>query len=120
MPPVTLTEELNRIESIVAAHPDGIGITAIEAEIMQRYGDRLNRRTLQRRLGKLIEEQRVATEGESIALVYKLMADDVVPASDSITRAATTIPAASFGIHRVAACTSPGLSRAKPLQPGCV
>ena len=85
MPRATLTEELQLIESIVAAHPNGIGITAIEVEIARRKGDKLNRRTLQRRLQKLIDEQRVTTEGESIALVYKLISGSVVPANASMT-----------------------------------
>ncbi|CDM22482.1 filamentation induced by cAMP protein Fic [Castellaniella defragrans 65Phen] len=89
MLPAALAEELNRIESIVAAHPSGIGITAIEAEIARRHGDKPNRRTLQRRLQKLIESQRITTEGESIALVYKLISGGVVPASASLTLAAT-------------------------------
>ena len=89
MPRATLTEELKLIESIVAAHPSGIGITAIEAEIARRQGDKPNRRTLQRRLQKLIDEQRVTTEGESIALVYKLISSSVVPASASMTLTAT-------------------------------
>ena len=38
MPRATLTEELKLIESIVAAHPSGIGITAIEAEMAQGQG----------------------------------------------------------------------------------
>ena len=89
MPRATLTEELKLIESIVAAHPSGIGITAIEAEIARRQGYKPNRRTLQRRLQKLIDEQRVTTEGESIALVYKLISGSVVPASASMTLTAT-------------------------------
>lgn len=44
----TLSEELERIESIVAAHPGGIGIAAIEIEIARRQGNKPNRRTLQR------------------------------------------------------------------------
>lgn len=70
----TLTEELQRIEAIVVAHPGGIGIAAIEAEIARRHGDKPNRRTLQRRLQKLIDAQRVTTEGQSIALAYKAVA----------------------------------------------
>ena len=71
MPRSTPTEDLKLIESIVSAHPNGIGISAIETEIAQRTGARSNRRTLQRRLQKLIKDQRLTTEGESIALVYK-------------------------------------------------
>ena len=89
MPRATLTEELKLIESIDAAHPSGIGITAIEAEMAQGQGGKPNRRTLQRRLQKLIGEQRLTTEGESIALVYKLISGSVVPASGSMTLTAT-------------------------------
>lgn len=79
----TLIEELQLIESIVAAHPGGIGIAGIEAEIVQRQGNKLNRRTLQRRLQKLMDEQRVSAEGASIALVYKLISGRVLQASAS-------------------------------------
>ena len=91
MPRATLTEELRLIESIVVAHPSGIGIAGIEAEIARRQGDKPNRRTLQRRLHKLIDERRVTTEGESIALVYKPISGSVVPASASMTLTATAI-----------------------------
>ena len=89
MPRATLNEELKLIESIISAHPSGIGIAAIEAEIGRRRGDKPNRRTLQRRLQKLIDAQRVSTEGESIALVYKLMSGSVVSASASMTLTTT-------------------------------
>ena len=71
MPRTTPSEELQLIESIVAAHPNGIRISDIEAEMTRRQGDKLNRRTLQRRLQKLIEAQRLTAAGESIALVYQ-------------------------------------------------
>ena len=89
MPRATLNEELKLIESIISAHPSGIGIAAIEAEIGRRRGDKPNRRTLQRRLQKLIDAQRVSTEGESIALVYKRMSGSVVSASASMTLTTT-------------------------------
>lgn len=90
----TLTEELQLIRSVVAAHPGGIGIAGIEAEMARCQGDKPNRRTLQRRLQKLIDEQSLTTEGQSIALVYKLISGSVVPSSvptsGSMTPAATT------------------------------
>ena len=73
MPRTTPTEELTLIESIVAAHPSGIRISDIEAEMARRQGEKPNRRTLQRRLHKLIDAKRLTTEGESIALVYQLV-----------------------------------------------
>jgi len=74
MPRITPADELQLIESIVAAHPGGIGIAEIELAMAQRQGGALNRRTLQRRLLKLIDAQRIASEGQSIALVYKPVA----------------------------------------------
>jgi hypothetical protein len=72
------SKELDLIESIVAAHPRGIGISDIEAEMARRQNAKVNRRTLQRRLQKLIATKRVSAEGRSIALVYKLSSDKVV------------------------------------------
>ena len=74
MPRITPADELQLIESIVAAHPDGIGIAEIELAMAQRQGGALNRRTLQRRLLKLMDAQRIVSEGQSIALVYKPVA----------------------------------------------
>lgn len=76
---VTPAEELEYIESIISDYPQGLGISALEAEIAHRHGLRLNRRTLQRRLQKLIDAKRVSKEGESIALVYR-------PTTTTLTR----------------------------------
>jgi hypothetical protein len=89
MPRATPTEELKLIESIVTAHPGGIRIADIEAEMAQRQGDKPHRRTLQRRLQKLIDQQRVTTDGESIALVYKPISGAVTHPSGSTTAGAT-------------------------------
>ena len=67
----TPPEELQLIESIVAAHPSGMQIADIENEIERLQGKKLNRRTLQRRLQKLIEAERLTTQGESKAWLYK-------------------------------------------------
>ncbi len=63
--------ELQSIVDIVAGHPQGIGIAAIEAALVRRLGTAPHRRTLQRRLHKLVHDQQLKTEGESIALVYR-------------------------------------------------
>lgn len=67
----TLIDDLNIIESIIAKHAGGIGISALENVLVQRLAAALNRRTLQRRLERLIRDGRIISEGESIALVYK-------------------------------------------------
>ncbi len=69
----TSAAELLQIESVLAGYPHGVGIAAIEAEMERLNGHRPNRRSLQRRLHKLVAEKRLTTAGESIALVYKVM-----------------------------------------------
>jgi hypothetical protein len=91
MPRTTPLEELKLIEAIVAAHSSGIGIADIESEIERRRGDKPNRRTLQRRLQKLIEAQRLTTEGESIALVYKPVAGSLHDASATAAAKTTAV-----------------------------
>lgn len=83
MPKLTLAEELQLIESILAARPYGIGIVDIEAGLKQHHGLAFNRRTLQRRLQRLIAEQRLTTEGESVALMYKPAAGNAIQAGNA-------------------------------------
>lgn len=70
---ITSSEQLLQIESIVGAHPEGLSISGIEAQIERRQGRKPNRRTLQRHLQKLLDQQRLTTAGESVARVYKLI-----------------------------------------------
>ena len=65
------TEELQLIESIVAAQPGGLQIAEIEKEFERVQGQKINRRTLQRRLQKLIQAKRLTAQGESTAWLYK-------------------------------------------------
>ncbi len=65
------TDELDLIEEVIAEHSAGIGISELEKKLAQRFPKALNRRTLQRRLARLVADKRIMTEGESIALVYK-------------------------------------------------
>jgi hypothetical protein len=67
----TSAEQLLQIESVVAGFSHGAGIATIEAQLERVNGHKPNRRTLQRRLQKLVEQNRLTTLGESIALVYK-------------------------------------------------
>lgn len=64
-------EELDLIEQVIAEHPEGISISPLDKKMAHHLSQPLNRRTLQRRLKQLLEEGRIITEGESIALVYK-------------------------------------------------
>ena len=72
MPRQTPAQELDAIEALVAQSPGGLGISALEAALAQA-AEPLNRRTLQRRLQKLIDAGRITTEGQSIALVYRAL-----------------------------------------------
>jgi len=78
---VTQIKALQMIESIVAAHPNGIGISDIAAEMARHQYPPMNRRALQRRLQKLIETKRLISQGKSIALVYQLAPGAVVERS---------------------------------------
>lgn len=71
MAPGKLAEDLEIIASIITEHPEGIGISALEKVLEQRSDLVVNRRTLQRRLGRLVKDKRAVTEGESTARVYK-------------------------------------------------
>ena len=62
-------EELDIIERVVSEYPEGIGISALERALAPLLI--VNRRTLQRRLKRLVEDGKIISEGESIALVYK-------------------------------------------------
>ncbi|MBC8441222.1 MAG: Fic family protein [Deltaproteobacteria bacterium] len=64
-------EELDLIERIISEHTRGIGISALESALASHLPKALNRRTLQRRLERLLTDKRITTQGESIALVYK-------------------------------------------------
>lgn len=70
MPRLVPIEELDLIERVISEHPEGLGISALEKALVNHLPD-INRRTLQRRLKRLQEDNRIITEGESIALMYK-------------------------------------------------
>ncbi len=64
-------EEFDLIEQVISEYPEGIGISALEKALALDLPKALNRRTLQRRLERLLADKRIVTEGESISLVYK-------------------------------------------------
>ncbi len=70
MPRIVPAEELNQIERVISEFPEGIGISALERALALHLPG-VNRRTLQRRLQRLLQEGRIITYGESIALIYK-------------------------------------------------
>jgi len=64
-------QEIDAILAIALRHPEGIGIVALQEAIAERLQAPMNRRTLQRRLERLIDQQQIEVAGESVARVYK-------------------------------------------------
>ncbi|MCI5123698.1 MAG: Fic family protein [Candidatus Electrothrix sp. AR5] len=88
-------EELDVIAQVLAEYPQGLGISDLEKNLLSHL-PHINRRALQRRLQRLLQEQRILTEGESISLLYK----PVPLASDSTKETGSeknSIPVSSEG-----------------------
>ena len=64
-------QERETILTIVAEHPGGVGISELYAALAHRLPHPIHRRTLQRRLDRLMAEAQIAASGASIARVYK-------------------------------------------------
>ncbi|MDR7151661.1 hypothetical protein J2W49_003637 [Hydrogenophaga palleronii] len=63
-----VTQELDRLVELIGTEPDGVGIDAIE----EKLGDQqYHRRTLQRRLALLVEQQRIEMLGERRTARYR-------------------------------------------------
>jgi hypothetical protein len=73
MPSVTPSTELDQLVALIAAQPDGLGIDAIA----KLQGNRLPRRTLQRRLATLVAQGQVQIMGEARATRYVGVAQGV-------------------------------------------
>ncbi|GHU26951.1 hypothetical protein FACS189488_15070 [Betaproteobacteria bacterium] len=78
-------QELETILSVVLEHPDGIGMAALEEALSSRLSLPMKRRTLLRRLGRLLEARKIVSEGKSVACLYK-------PASLTATTGVATPP----------------------------
>ena len=70
MASITPPTELDQLVALVAAQPDGLGIDAIA----KLQGNRLTRRTLQRRLALLAKQGRIQMLGEARAVRYVRLA----------------------------------------------
>ena len=69
MPKLFPPQELNPIVEAIGGHPAGIGSDAL----LQELGDGMGRRTLQRRLSKLLEQKRIQATGAGRATRYQLV-----------------------------------------------
>ncbi|OHC63430.1 MAG: cell filamentation protein Fic [Rhodocyclales bacterium GWA2_65_19] len=84
--PKKLAEDLNiRIEAEIARRPDGIGIDDLHAVL----AGIASRRTLQRRLALLVEQQRICAEGEGRALKYRAGSGDVTVVLQGVSATAS-------------------------------
>ncbi|AMK79273.1 MULTISPECIES: Fic family protein [Methylomonas] len=68
MPKIVPSEELDRVEKLIAQYPEGIGAK----DIAQQLDFEIKGRTLQRRLATLVAERRIVSEGDGRALKYKV------------------------------------------------
>lgn len=69
---VEIQKSLDGIEDVLRDHPGGLSRAEINDALDERHGERLHPRTLNRRLKRLAEEDRVAPEGEGKARRYVL------------------------------------------------
>jgi hypothetical protein len=66
------TPEQEAILAVLAQYPDGLGVAQLLDVLAPRLIKPLSRRTLQRRLDGLLAELCIASQGESVARVYKV------------------------------------------------
>jgi hypothetical protein len=67
---IEISRHCEFIAGVVLEHPEGIGISRLQQALSARGGS-INRRTLQRRLARLVRDGHVAPEGRNIARIYK-------------------------------------------------
>jgi len=73
MPRIVPARELDLIAGVISNYPNGVGITEIEKKLVNILPG-MNRRTLQRRLMRLLKDKRIISKGQSISLIYKTTA----------------------------------------------
>lgn len=78
------TPEQVAILGVLVEHPDGMGIARLADALASRLAKPLIRRTLQRRLDRLMAEQQIVPQGESVARVYKLASISAVTQSQGV------------------------------------
>jgi Fic/DOC family len=89
------TENQDSLLVLIAAHPSGIGVKALLAQLH----DAVSRRTLQRWLGMLVQDQKVVALGAGRALRYRTAnrGGAVFPAMTVDARAETYVPTSPEG-----------------------
>ena len=71
MPKVVPKQEIETLVALLAPHRDGIGIARLE-KAAKAAGLDFDRRTLQRRLARLVQEKRIIKQGEGRASRYRV------------------------------------------------
>ncbi len=66
MPKVVAEREFDQLVWLIGQHPDGISVDGV----LRKLGTGVKRRTLQRRLALLVEQQRIQPRGDGRALKY--------------------------------------------------
>ncbi|MDR3213436.1 MAG: Fic family protein [Azoarcus sp.] len=90
----TSTREFEAIMAMVAACPEGIGVSGLHEMLVARLGG-INRRTLQRRLARLVQDGRLTGEGRSVARVYKSRA----PAPPAVAASRVAGPGGAYELY---------------------
>ncbi len=73
MPKVVSPQQLDQVADLIRQYPNGIGVK----EFAQALGTGLPRRTLQRRLARLIEQKQIVSDGVGRALKYRAGTGDM-------------------------------------------
>lgn len=108
MPRVTPSEELNTLAVLIAnAAPAGVGSDAL----LHQLGNAYQRRTLQRRLAQLVDQQRIEVRGEGRATRYYPRSQPVESAHPAATSPVATtadyVPTSAEGTEIRAAISQP-------------
>ncbi|MCP4755150.1 MAG: Fic family protein [Proteobacteria bacterium] len=69
------SEEMAVIVQVISKHDEGVGISVLETELKLLIKT-INRRTLQRRLKKLLNSNRIISEGKGNMLIYRISSDN--------------------------------------------
>lgn len=91
MPRVTPAQELDMLVELIGHAPDAMGIDTIEQKLDHRY----QRRTLQRRLALLVEQQRIEILGGRRAARYRRISETAGPA-DALAQPSLQVPAQDY------------------------
>jgi Fic family protein len=96
MPKQITLQELDQVCSLIALHPEGLGVDAL----LTQMSNNTSRRTLQRRLSTLMQDQRIVSIGKGPATRY-VLATTIAPcvAPEIATNCLIQSPRAAYLAH---------------------